>query len=264
MDRFSVEEYWIQAARNSALDPDQIASQNYQLPLPVHRSVRVRQIGFLEGVLNQLPRPLKVLDLGCGPGTWGLQLADQVDRWLGYDIAPDFIEHARLAAQRAGHAHLEFRVGSLLDVSPQEKFELVVLGGTLGYLKDEELLPLMQRIGPHLSPGGKVYVRVSIIPGPYPRITLRRGYPIQYRKTSHYLRIFEQAGFGVDVQRDLAFTEASLATAYTALARCYGRTGMTAYRWAERFRWLAFGLVRQLVDLTPLPQSMQFVLTPRR
>jgi SAM-dependent methyltransferase len=253
-------DYWIKAARHPKLDLDQVASQNYSLPPAVHKDVRSQQVGYLENILRQRSGPKHVLDLGCGPGVWGLQLAHLADSWLGYDIAPAFVEHARQQAAEKGLAHLKFEVGSMLEVKCDQRFDVVVLGGILGYVEDRELLPLMRNAAAHLAPGGVVYVRISVIPGIYPRITLNGSYPINYRKAAHYVQVFREAGFRVTMERDYAFTEASLATAYTAMARWFGRTGMTAYRVALRLRPLSFGLARRLLDLTPLPQSLQFVL----
>jgi len=253
-------DYWIQEAQQGRVDPDQVASQNYMLPPQVHQVLRNSQVAYLEEVLRLTSGPMHVLDLGCGPGTWALNLAHQVDSWQGYDVAPKFVEEARRQACERGLRHLRFDVGSILNLELGQRFNFVVLGGLLGYLRDVELLPLMRKVASCLEPGGSVYVRVSVSPGIFPRINLRRSYPISYRKVSHYLRVFQEAGFRVTMERDYAFTEASLATAYTALARWWGRTGMTAYRNALRLRPLAFGLARSFLDCTPLPQSMQFLL----
>lgn len=255
------ENYWVQAGQLPNLDLDQIASQNYTLPLTVHQQIRIRQVSFLEKLFQEVGGRPRVLDLGCGPGIWALKLAQQVDSWLGYDISPDFVDHATRQACERGFDHLRFQVGSMLHVNPGQTFNLIVMGGILGYVEDEQMLALLKQVRCHLEPGGRIYVRVSVIPGIYPRITFKRGYPIHYRKTKYYLDQFARAGFEVRVERDLAFTEASLATVYTALARRAGRTGMTAYGIAERLRPLSFGLARRLLDLTPIPQSMQFVLS---
>jgi SAM-dependent methyltransferase len=261
MNYLTSTDYWIEAARHPKLDLDQVASQNYSLPPDVHKDVRSQQVGYLENILRQRQGPKHVLDLGCGPGVWALQLADLADSWLGYDIAPAFVDHARQQAAQKELHHLQFEVGSLLEVRCDRLFDVVVLGGILGYIEDADLLPLLRNAAAHLQPGGLVYVRISVIPGIYPRITLKKSYPIHYRKVAHYVETFREAGFRVTVERDYAFTEASLATAYTAMARWLGRTGMTAYRVAQRLRPLSFGLARRLLDLTPLPQSMQFILS---
>ncbi|MBS2037043.1 class I SAM-dependent methyltransferase [bacterium] len=262
MDYLKTARYWIQAARHPKVEPDQVAAQNYTLPKDVHLSVRHRQLRFLEAILREQKTTPRVLDLGCGPGWWATQLAHLTESWLGFDIAPSFIEHARQEAARQGLSHLEFRTSNLLEVAEGRRFNVVVLGGTLGYINDSDLLPLMQNVRSHLLPGGVAYVRVSTIPGIYPRIAWKGDYQITYRKETEYYYTFQKAGFSVLSERDYAFTEGTLATIYTALARWMGRTGMTAYRVATRLRPLSFGLARVLLDLTPLPQSIQFILRP--
>ncbi|MBX3171164.1 MAG: class I SAM-dependent methyltransferase [Candidatus Eremiobacteraeota bacterium] len=260
MDYLKSAAYWVRAARHPKAALDQVAAQNYLLPAQVHRQVRHRQLQFLEDILRRCKTPPRVLDLGCGPGWWATQLAHLARSWSGFDIAPSFIEHARREAQEKGLAHLQFEVSNLLTVDQGRNFEVVVLGGTLGYINDWDLRPLMENVRAHLVPEGVVYVRVSVIPGIYPRVVWNGEYQIAYRKPAEYLEVFQKAGFSATCERDYAFTEGSLATAYTALARWLGRTGMTAYRNALRLRPLSFGLARILLDLTPLPQSMQFVL----
>jgi SAM-dependent methyltransferase len=262
MDYVKTAAYWIQAARQPRVELDQVAAQNYLIPCDVHRGIRLRQMSFLENVLRRSGKRPQVLDLGCGPASWAIQLADLAESWLGFDIVPSFVEHAQLEADRRGLSHLEFRTGNLLTVDEGRRFDVVVLGGTLGYVNDDDLLPLMHNVLAHLRSDGVVYVRVSTIPGIYPRISWRGDYQITYRKSEEYLQLFRQAGFLVEMQRDYPFSEGALATAYSAVARWLGKTGMTAYRVALKVRPLSFGLAGFLLDLTPFPQSMQFVLRP--
>lgn len=262
MNYFRTAAYWIKAARHPKADLDQVAAQNYTLPKEVHLNVRNQQLGFLETLLRQRSKAPQVLDLGCGPGWWAMQLAHLAERWVGFDIAPSFIDHAQREADSQGLSHLQFRTSDLLSVNEGRHFDVVILGGTLGYINDSDLFPLMENVRSHLLPGGFVYVRVSTTPGIYPRIVRNGDYQIAYRKQAEYYETFQKAGFSVTSQRDYAFTEGSLATVYTALARWMGRTGMTAYRIAMRVRPLSFGLARILLDLTPIPQSTQFILRP--
>jgi len=260
MNHLTSTSYWIRAAASAQVDLDQVASQNYELPMEIHRGVRLEQVEFLRQILVHRPGPTRVLDLGCEPGTWALELAPLVESWLGIDVAPAFIEHARNSARAQGLHHLQFRAGDFLKGWEGQSFDLVVLGGTLGLLEDEEVVSLLRRVRQQLAPGGLVYVRVSISPGIYPRIKPQGRYPICYRKQAEYLCIFRELGFRVAVSRDYAFTRGILATAYTFPARRLGRTGMSAYRWAMLCAPLSFGLARLLLDLTPFPQSSLFIL----
>lgn len=269
MNYLSTMNYWVREARSARLDPDQVASQNYHLPLQIHREVRHAQIGFLHQAIARLPHPPRVLDLGCGPGTWAVALAGRCQSWFGIDAAPEFIEQARLQAQERRLSEFCFEVGNLTEFRtcsglPTHKFDVVVLGGVLGYLEDKTLEILLRSVGEVLAEGGLIYVRVSISPGLYPELALTGDYSITYRKLSAYRQLFARLGFKFQVERDFAFTRAQLATAYTFLARRLGRTGMTAYRMAHSLPFLSFTLARWLLDLTPLPQSMQFLLRNER
>ncbi|MEW6277007.1 MAG: class I SAM-dependent methyltransferase [Candidatus Eremiobacterota bacterium] len=261
MDYGKLADYWERVARRGGADPDQIAARNVLIPPEVHRSVRLRQVGFLRGVLQRLPASRHVLDLGCGPGTWALELASEVDSWLGYDISSSFVEEARRSAARAGHSHLSFQTGSLLDVDAGS-YDLVVLSGALGYVQDADLLPVLLRARQHLKPGGMVYVRVSSMAWPYPRLARRGAYQIVYRRHQEYLDAFRKAGFRCEASRDLAHTESILAAVYCVAGGLLGLPAGSVCRLAGRASWLTYGVARQLMDLLPVPQPHHFVLIP--
>lgn len=256
LDSTRGEAYWDQASREATIDLDQVAAHNSQLPLAFHRSIRRRQIDRLAEEILRLGEPPTVLDLGCGPGLWAVELSSLVRSWMGYDIAPAFVEEAARQAKERGLDHLKFQVGSLLEVSLEERFDLVVLGGALGLFDDPDLPGLMQVVRRHLKPDGLAYVRVSTVPWPYPRLTIRHDLPVRYRRVEHYLRLFQSVGLKATVERDMAFSEASLATMLTFVGRFLGLSGETCCQLAQR----SFPLVRPLLDLTPLPRSSVFWL----
>lgn len=240
--------YWEKAAREARLDLDQVASHNSILPYWYHRGVRAQQIQRLAQEVRAHPGPRRVLDLGCGPGLWGLALAPYVDSWLGLDIAPAFVAEADRRARELGCRHLTFRVGSLHEL-PDGTYDIIVLGGTLSLLDDSELLPLLESVRHRLRPDGFVYVRVSTVPRPYPPIRMNGQLPIKYRNVRDYERVFRQAGLTCRTERDRVFTESMLATVYAYLG------GERALKLALRARSLCFGLAARLLDLTPVPRS---------
>jgi ubiquinone/menaquinone biosynthesis C-methylase UbiE len=87
---------------------------------------------------RDLPRSTRVLDLGCGKGAVGIQLARDLGfRVLGADLFEPFIREARERAQREGVDDLcEFRVAEARDVLMSGgDFDVVIwaaLGGALG------------------------------------------------------------------------------------------------------------------------------------
>lgn len=262
LDSLKGEAYWKEAARQARVDLDQVAAHNHGLPLAFHRNIRRRQIDRLELAISALPAPPRVLDLGCGPGLWALELASKVRSWLGFDIAPAFVEEATRQARERGLDHLEFKVGSLVELPFQGFFDLVVMGGTLGLFDDWQLPELLETVRHHMAPDSLAYVRVSTVPWPYPRLTIRHDLPVRYRRVEHYLSLFRAAGLIATFERDLAFSEASLATIYCHVGGWFGLSGEACCRLAERLRPLSFGLARRLLDLTPVPRSTVFWLRP--
>lgn len=97
------------------------------------------------------PRPKRVVDLGCGPGTTTAQL---LDRWpeatiLGVDNSEEMISHAR-ALEVAGR--LEFQLGDLRQWEPAGPVDVLLCCATFQWVPDHvELFP---RLIGSLSPAG--------------------------------------------------------------------------------------------------------------
>jgi SAM-dependent methyltransferase len=255
-------DFWRQATHSARGGLDYIAGQNPSVPERVHLRCRFRQLEFLDRqVLPLRGGAANALDLGCGPGTWALHLAARVRSVLGIDIAPAFVEYAAAEASRRGIDNAEFRLGSFLDFTSEQRFGLVLLGGMLVYVGDRELVPLLQRVRAFLEPGGIVYARSSVAPR---RAYARRGrYQAVYRTRADYECAFREAGFRCEAERDLAYTDASLAAVYFAVLRTVslGRLREAALdRALEWLRPLCYGTARRLLDLTPAPVCYHFVL----
>lgn len=79
-----------------------------------------------------------VIDIGCGPGHYGVALAAQgASRVLGVDFAPGMIEIARKRAEKAGVTdRCTFTLGDFLDVSGDEKFDYAIVMGFMDYIED--------------------------------------------------------------------------------------------------------------------------------
>jgi len=112
-------------------------------------------------LLASLTPGLDLLDVGCGPGTITVELAELVapGRVVGIDAASDVIGVAReLPAARPGGAAVEFRVGDVYDLDFDDaSFDVVHAHQVLQHLTDPVgALRSMRRV---LRPGGLVAVR---------------------------------------------------------------------------------------------------------
>ena len=94
----------------------------------------------------------RILDLGCGPGTFLGRLDRPTTTRLGIDLAAPQIEYARAHYAREG---LEFRVGDVRELAAtEERFDAVVSIELVEHLPRESVRPLLRAIRDLLVPGG--------------------------------------------------------------------------------------------------------------
>ncbi len=79
-----------------------------------------------------------VLDVGCGPGHYGVALAKRgAERVVGIDFAPNMIQIARDHAVGAGVEDIcKFEEVRVEDFRPHEPFDFVVVNGFMDYVAD--------------------------------------------------------------------------------------------------------------------------------
>jgi trans-aconitate 2-methyltransferase len=114
------------------------------------------------GVLDLLdridhPEPLRVTDLGCGPGNNTELIADRWPRALvtGIDNSPSMVAAARPRERRG---RLEFRAGDLLDWVPADPPDVVLANAVLQFIPDH--LDLLRRWAGFLAPGGVLGIQL--------------------------------------------------------------------------------------------------------
>jgi SAM-dependent methyltransferase len=75
----------------------------------------------------------RVLEVGCGNGTFTRELAGIADRVLALDIAASAVERTREATAGAGPGTIEFRVANILeyDLEAEGPWDLVVFAETI-------------------------------------------------------------------------------------------------------------------------------------
>lgn len=137
-------------------------------------------------VINAIGAPgATVLDVGCGPGRYGIELARRgARRCMGVDVAAAMIEIAKREATNAGVAeHCEWAVSDHLSFRSDEKFDAVVAMGYFDYLEDPQ---------PHLakmiaSARGRVFASFP------KRWTLRTGLRVvRFKLAGGYVRFYSR------------------------------------------------------------------------
>lgn len=107
-----------------------------------------------------------ILDAGCGPGVFTMELAKlhpdaQV---VGIDIDEDAVKRAALIARKAGLANCRFELGDVTGLGYREEFDLIVSVDNLEHI--EEDVTALQNLRDALRPEGKLVIHV---PGYYRR-----------------------------------------------------------------------------------------------
>ncbi len=111
-------------------------------------------------LLPHLQPGLRVLDIGCGPGTISMGLARAVEpgELHGIDIEASQIDMAQDAAQSGGHANATFHIGDVTDLPFEDcSFDVVHCHAVLMHVPDTSaVLSEAMRV---LKPGGLIASR---------------------------------------------------------------------------------------------------------
>jgi len=136
-----------------------------------------RHRALLRMVLDlKLPRPARFLDLGCGPGFLGVDLARLGYRGVGLDAAPAMIQ--RCTAQAAAvSSQWRYQLGDV-EALPfrSASFDVVICAGVIEYLPTDVLL--LQEVARVLKPSGRFLLCV----------TNRYGYTVSLNSVVHRVK----------------------------------------------------------------------------
>ena len=138
-----------------------------------HRLVSGRKLLNLERalVVERRRKPaLKVLDLGCGPGTAATLFSSLGCDYLGIELDQGYVEHAR---RRFPGRFSQGDITSLDDLG--ERFDVVVLNSVLHHLDDRGAQAALSSGARHLLPDGALLLMDMVTPrGASPVAALQR------------------------------------------------------------------------------------------
>jgi ubiquinone/menaquinone biosynthesis C-methylase UbiE len=104
-----------------------------------------------------------ILDVGCGPGRWALDMA--IDRpeaeVTGIDLSADMVDYAKARARTQRLTNVSFVVQDFLSNKlpfPEGTFDLIHVRFAVGWLKRAGWLLLLSRCFVLLKPGGYVVI----------------------------------------------------------------------------------------------------------
>lgn len=150
-------------------------------------------------VLPRVPVDARVLDIGCGDGTFTAVLAECAGEVDAFDLSPDLIEQAR----RRGLPNVRFEVGDATS-GTRGSYGAVSCMGVLVCIPDEaHFRRVLADATAAVAPGGLLVLRETV--SGWMRRVLRNGeYVACYRRPGAYLRPLREQGFRLEVDARLA------------------------------------------------------------
>ena len=141
--------------------------QTYTMGYSEEFQVLLRRRSAANTAAHLLPRlgsGMRLLDVGCGPGTISMGLADAVapGEFIGVDIEESQIEMARAAASAGGHENATFQVADALKLPfESNSLDVVHSHATIMHVPDTSAaVAEMLRV---LKPGGIISCRDMIL-----------------------------------------------------------------------------------------------------
>lgn len=159
-----------------------------------------RHMSYHDFFVERIPSGSKVLDVGCGNGAVGYDVAQKSGAHvLGIDLHAESIRQAR---EQFPHPNIQYIVGDALTDLPNELFDYVILSNVLEHI--EERVPFLIALQKNASPGA-ILIRVPLFERDW-RVPLKQELGLEWRldtdhKTEYTLESFRdeilQAGLKI-------------------------------------------------------------------
>ena len=182
-------------ASAATFERDLVSKLGYTIPREMVEALR-----SVEGAPNQ---PWDVLDLGCGTGLVGAEIAPYARQLAGIDLAPNMIEHARARKIYTGLRCEDLATALANNAASGDRYDIVTAADVFIYVgKLDGVIPAIRRA---LRPGGLFAFSAEsaeALRDP-PAEGYRLGLMGRYAHSADYLRrLAVENGFDVALMRD--------------------------------------------------------------
>jgi len=194
-----VNKYW-HAARPSILGPYMM--DGFGFPAAAGRFRFRAEIRITQRLIGGLNSNGTVLDLGSGIGYWAEHFAKQFAKVVAVEASTPLFD--ALQERCAPYPRVEHVQGDVLSFEPQDRYQLVFLGGLLMYLNEADAVALLRKLVGSLEPGGMIVCRETTVKQGV--VTPEGEYQAVYRSLPTYNRIFDECGLSVvEVKRNTPY-----------------------------------------------------------
>jgi len=178
-------------------------THEHNLPASAARYRLHKEIRTISDWLNAVPNSARVLDVGCGAGTWAEIFAKRYKAVIGIEQSSLMLKAARARVTRI--ANVKILEGDGRHDLPEGAFDMIFLGGLCMYLNDPDVINLLHSLKSRLIEGGSIILRESTV---HQGVFLSQGeYQSIYRSVNRYHQLFDVAGsFHVEVRRNYGDT----------------------------------------------------------
>lgn len=182
-----VNKYW-NTAQASMLGPYMM--DGFGFPVAAGRFRFRAEIQMVEQLVRNLNSDGTVLDLGSGIGYWAEYFAEHFTKVVAVEASTPLFDAMKERCE--SNSRIKIIQGDVLSFEPEDRFELIFLGGLLMYLNQNDVVALLQKLSHFLEPGGVIICRESTV---QQGVMTREGeYQAVYRSVSEYQRIFSECG----------------------------------------------------------------------
>jgi len=202
IDDATVKRYFDNATGGTAATVSMMTHE-HNLPASAARYRLHKEIRTISDWLNAVYDSGRVLDVGCGAGTWTEISARRYKTVIGIEQSSLMLKAARERVARL--PNVEILEGDGRYDLPEGCFDMIFLGGLCMYLNDLDVMALLQSLKSRLIEGGSIILRESTV---HQGVSLSRGeYQAVYRSVNLYRQLFDGAGsFRVEVRCNYGYT----------------------------------------------------------
>jgi|LGVE01.1.fsa_nt_gb SAM-dependent methyltransferase len=202
IDDAAVKRYF-DSARGGAAATVSMMAHEHNLPASAAGYRLHKEIRTVSDWLNAVYDSGRVLDVGCGAGTWTEIFARRYKTVIGIEQSSLMVKAARERVARL--PNVKILEGDGRCDLPEGSFDMIFLGGLCMYLNDHDVMALLRSLKSRLIEGGAIILRESTV---HQGVSLSQGkYQAVYRSVNLYRQLFDGAGsFRVEVRRNYGYT----------------------------------------------------------
>ncbi len=239
IDDKAVKRYFDNTNGGSAASVSMMAHE-HNLPIDASNYRLKKELGTINDWLNEVNCSGKVLDVGCGAGTWIDFFARRYKTVIGIEQSSLMLKAAR---EKIGHLpNVKIFEGDGRHDLPEGSYDMIFLGGLCMYLNDQDVIALLNSLKNRLNKGGAIILRESTI---NKGVFIPQGeYQAVYRNVNLYRQLFNDAGhFHIEMRRNYGYTNLVTAEELVNLRRkCLSFLPINSTKLGSMTWWILRGI----------------------